>query len=77
VISLQQTDDEAADRANFHRLISLLRDFPGRDEVKLIINNGEKATNLRLHHVTTGYCPELHERLVELVGENSFRLETR
>jgi DNA polymerase-3 subunit alpha len=77
VISLQQTNDEAADRTNFHRLISVLRDFPGRDEVKLIINNGEKATNLRLHHVTTGYCPELHERLVELVGEDGFRLETR
>jgi len=24
----------------------------------------------------TGYCPELHQRLVELVGEDGIRIET-
>jgi len=76
VIRLQQTSDKAADKANFHRLIATLKDFPGPDEVKLVINNGEKATNLRLHHITTNYCPELHERLVELVGEDGLKVES-
>jgi DNA polymerase-3 subunit alpha len=50
VISLQQTHDEAADKANLRRLVDALRDFPGQDEVRLIISNGEKVTNLKLYH---------------------------
>jgi len=75
VVNLKQTDDENRDKANLHKLIDLLRDFPGQDEVRLNVTNGEKIVNLRLYNIHTNYCPELHERLVELVGEDEIKME--
>jgi len=76
VISLSQTSDEAGDIAALHQLIDALRDFPGQDEVKMCIINGDKIINLRLLDIYTNYCPELHQRLVEMVGEDGIKLET-
>ena len=77
VISLSQTSDEETDKTNLHKLIAVLRDFPGQDAVKLSVTNGERVINLRLSGIYTNYCPELHQRLVELVGEDGLRLETK
>jgi DNA polymerase-3 subunit alpha len=77
VISLSQTSDEETDKANLHKLIAALRDFPGQDAVKLSVTNGERVINLRLSSIYTNYCPELHQRLVEMVGEDGLRLETK
>jgi DNA polymerase-3 subunit alpha len=76
VISLSQTSDEERDKTNLHRLIATLRDFPGPDEVKLSVTNGERVINLRLYNIYTSYCPELRQRLIELVGEEGVRLES-
>ena len=76
VISLSQTSDEERDKTNLHRLIATLRDFPGQDEVKLRVINGEKIKNLRFFDIYTNYCPELRQRLIELVGEEGIRLES-
>jgi DNA polymerase-3 subunit alpha len=77
VISLSQTSDEEMDKTNLHKLIAALRDFPGQDAVKLSVTNGERVINLRLSSIYTNYCPELRQRLVELVGEDGLRLETK
>ncbi len=76
VISISQTSDEDSDIAYLHKLIDTLKDFPGQDEVNLCVTNGEKVTNLKLSNIHTNYCPELHQRLAELVGEDGLRLET-
>jgi len=76
VISLSQTSDEERDKTNLHKIVATLRDFPGPDEVKLRVTNGERVIHLRLYNLYTSYCPELHQRLVELVGEEGLRLET-
>ncbi len=75
VISLAQTSDAESDIAYLNTLISILRDFPGQDEVSLQVTNEEKVFNLKLPNLTTDYCPKLHQRLVELVGEGKLRLE--
>jgi len=75
VISITETGDEDSDVASFNKLIDILRDFPGEDEVKLRVINEEKVVHLRLPNVGTNYCPELHQRLVELVGEGGLKLE--
>jgi DNA polymerase-3 subunit alpha len=75
VISLNQTNDEASDIAYLHKLIDTLKEFPGQDEVNLCVINEEKVINLKLSNIYTNYCPELHQRLVELVGEEELRLE--
>jgi len=75
VISITQTSDEDNDVAYLHKLIYTLRDFPGRDEVSLWVSSKDSTVNLSLPNVTTNYCPELRQRLVELVGEDGLRLE--
>ena len=75
IISISQTSDEASDTANLHKLVDTLRGFPGQDEVNLCVVNGEKIINLRLSNIYTNYCPELRQRLVELVGEEGLKVE--
>jgi len=75
VISISQTSDESADIAYLHKLVDTLRGFPGDDEVNLCVTNGQKVFNLKLANIYIDYCPELHQRLVELVGEGGLRVE--
>ncbi len=75
VIRLIQTKDEEKDKVTLNRLSTLLRKFPGQDEVKLNIEDGEKVVGIRLRDTYTYYCPELHQQLVDLVGEDGFSLE--
>jgi len=76
VISISQTSDEARDITCLDRLLDILRDFPGQDEVSLRVTSEGKVINLRLSNIYITYCPELHQRLVELVGEDGFRVES-
>jgi DNA polymerase-3 subunit alpha len=76
VISISQTSDEASDVAYLHKLIEALRDFPGDDEVNLCVTNEERVFNLKLSNININYCPELHQRLVVLVGEGGLRVES-
>jgi len=76
VISVTQTSDEDSDVAYLRKLIDTLQDFPGQDEVSLRIANEEKITSLRLSNMYANYCPELHQRLAELVGEEGLKLES-
>jgi DNA polymerase-3 subunit alpha len=74
IISLAQTSNEADDMASLRRLIAVLNDFPGEDEVNLRIIDEERVFNLRLSNVHSNYTPELHRRLVELVGDHGVRV---
>ncbi len=75
IIKISQTSDEDDDIGYLHKLIGILRDFPGQDEVALSVTNGEKVIILRLSHIYINYCPELRKRLVELVGKKGLRVE--
>jgi len=77
VISLSQTSDAEGDKANLNKVVEILRSYPGHDEVKLKVANGNKITHLRLFDIHADYCSELHERLVEVVGEGGLKLEKR
>jgi DNA polymerase-3 subunit alpha len=77
VIRMKQTNDKAGDVANLHKINNILRDFPGYDEVNLMIDNEKKVFNLRLSGMRVDYCPELHRRLVEIIGEDGVGLETK
>ena len=55
--------------------MNILRDSPGQDRVNLCVTNGVRTVNLRLTNSYINYCPELHQRLVELVGEEGLRVE--
>jgi DNA polymerase-3 subunit alpha len=75
-INIQQTADADGDIARLSKIIAALKIYPGRDEVRLNILNGGDAIPLRLPNIFTGYCPELKQQLVELVGEGGFKVES-
>jgi DNA polymerase-3 subunit alpha len=77
VISISQTNDKDTDIACLHKLIDTLKEFPGQDAVSLRVANEERITNLKLSSMSTGYCHELHQQLVELVGEDRIRVEPK
>ncbi|MFC2072998.1 DNA polymerase III subunit alpha [Chloroflexota bacterium] len=74
VISIAQTSDKEHDIASLHKLIDTLKDFSGKDEVTLCVKTEEEIDSLKLPG--TSYCPELHQQLVELVGEDGLRVES-
>ncbi len=74
VISMKQTSDQESDIARLRKLNELIREFPGKDEVILRVENGKKIDILKLNN--TGYCPELHNMLVELMGEEGVKVDT-
>ncbi len=74
VISLSQTDDEKSDTDRLYKMVNILKEFPGEDEVVLLANEDGEIRRLSLK--TTGYCDQLHQRLAKVMGENSVRLES-
>ena len=75
VVILNQTSDQEGDIARLHSVVTALKEFPGQDEVGLRVTNNGNAINLRLPNVQAGYCPELRQRLVALVGEEGLSVE--
>jgi len=74
VISITQTSDEDSDIASLQKVNDTLKEFPGQDEVILRIEIEGEINSLKLSKIS--YCPELHQRLVELVGKDGLRVET-
>ena len=75
IITLQQTDDEEGDIARLGKIISILKTYTGRDEVQLNVINGSGAIPLKMPGLQTGYCSELQQRLVDLIGEAGLKVE--
>jgi len=76
IINIKQTADEAGDIARLNRVLAVLKDFPGRDEVRLNVAGGEGAVALKLPNLQTACGPPLQARLAALVGEDGFRTES-
>jgi DNA polymerase-3 subunit alpha len=77
VIHLKQTSNKTDDITSLHKITNILRDFPGYNEVNLMIDNEKKVFKLRLSGILVDYSPELHRRMVEVIGEDKVRLETK
>jgi len=73
-ITLKQTGDKNGDVASLHQVVAILRDFPGDDEVSLMIDNDKKLFKMGLPGTRIENCPELRQRLSQLVGEDRIRL---
>ena len=67
-IALEETEDEAADRARVGALVACLRDFPGDDPVRLRVRQSD-GQEIELALPSARACEELVERLRQAVGE--------
>jgi DNA polymerase-3 subunit alpha len=74
-INIRQTDDEEGDVARLGKIVAILKNYAGKDEVRLNVINGGGAVPLKLPSLQTGYSAELKQRLVELVGEAGLKVE--
>ena len=75
IITFAQSGNKTSHVAYLHNLVDILKDFPGQDEVNLRVISDEKIIKLKLSNMYANYCPELHQRLVGLVGEEGLRVE--
>ncbi len=75
VMSMAETEEAGEDAHLLREAIRLLLEYPGSMRVHLEITTVGKRVRMDLPIVTTGYCSELHERLEELLGANTIRLE--
>jgi len=57
-----------------YKLDTILKTFPGKDQVILSLENGDKPDRYKL--TNSGYCPEMREQLADLVGEEGILFET-
>ena len=67
-ISIHQTGDTESDLALLRQVFAVLEQFPGEDKAHLAIIGGT-TIKMDLPNLAISYCPELHQQLVEVVGE--------
>jgi len=74
MIDINQSGEAEKDIERLHKIIDILKSYPGQDRVSLAIVSDDEVTNLEIPETTVNYCPELAGELSEIVGENNFRL---
>jgi DNA polymerase-3 subunit alpha len=74
MIDVNQSDDAEKDIECLHKIMDILKSYPGQDRVSLAVVSDGEVTNLEMPNITINYCPELARELSEIVGESNFRL---
>ena len=75
LVKIAQTASEGEDVARLQQVFELLGRYKGGDTVRLAIIESDGVVNLELPELTTGYCPELHQQLENLVGEDGVEVD--
>jgi DNA polymerase-3 subunit alpha len=74
-IVLESTGDRRRDSLRLRRVHGLLTSFPGKDHFAFLLYEASRRYHLEFPNSTTGYCPELHGQLVDLLGEGVVQVE--
>ena len=74
LISMIDTGNAEEDTYLLRSAMQLLLEFPGDDAVQLEVPNNGQRVRLEMPLVNTGFCDELEEKLVTLLGPNRARL---
>jgi len=75
MIDVDQSGDAGKDVECLHRIVDILKSYPGQDTVSLAVLGDGEITNLEMPNITVNYCPELAGELSQIVGEGNLRLE--
>ncbi|MBI2957799.1 MAG: DNA polymerase III subunit alpha [Chloroflexi bacterium] len=71
LIRLAQTDAQDADLACLYRISDVLREYPGKDKVRLAIDQNGTVTQVEMTQVAAACCPELMQALSSISGQLS------
>ena len=74
LIRLAESEDAESDTRLLRDALRTLLEYSGADRVLLEVASQGKLVKLELPRVTTGYCPELHQRLEALLGPDCVRV---
>jgi DNA polymerase-3 subunit alpha len=74
MIDVNQSGDAEKDVECLHRIVDILKSYPGQDRVSLAVVGDGEITNLEMPNMTIDYCPQLAGELSEIVGEGNIRL---
>jgi len=75
IVTLQQTHDANADITLLHQLMAILAEYPGLDELSLVVSNGTKVFRLKMGQVRVAYCDDLGRRVAQLLGAEALKIE--
>jgi DNA polymerase-3 subunit alpha len=75
LIDISQSDDAEKDIECLHKIMDILKSYPGQDRVSLAVVGEDEMTNLEIPEITINYCPELARELSNILGESNLRLE--
>jgi hypothetical protein len=75
LIDINQSGDAGKDIERLHKIMDILKSYPGQDRVSLAVVSEDEVTNLEIPETTINYCHELAGELSRIVGESNFRLE--
>jgi DNA polymerase-3 subunit alpha len=74
MIDVNQSGDADKDIECLHKIMDILKSYPGQDRVSLAVVSEDEVTKLEIPETTVSYCPELAGELSEIVGESNLRL---
>jgi len=75
-IVLRSTGDQTRDVLRLHRIYGILTSYPGKDRFAFHVFEKGRGYLVEFPNSLAGLCPELIERLNNLVGSENIRVET-
>ncbi len=73
MIDVNQSGDAEKDVECLHRIVDILKSYPGQDRVSLAVVGDGEITNLEMPNMTINYCPELAGELSEIVRRRQYQ----
>jgi hypothetical protein len=74
-VILRSTNERERDVRRLKRIHGTLQSFPGNDKYSFLVFEEGKRFLMEFPNNTTGICPELIRRIIELVGEGNISIE--
>jgi DNA polymerase III subunit alpha len=70
-----ETDDEAGDLDKFNKGVDILKEYRGKDEVRLRIIGSDCITNMNFNGLYTDATPDMKKRLGQIIGAENIKTE--
>jgi hypothetical protein len=74
-VFLRSTGDRKRDSLRMRRVYGLLTSYHGSDRFAVYVFEGSQRYHLEFPNDSTGYCPELHSQLLDLLGDANVQIE--
>jgi DNA polymerase-3 subunit alpha len=74
MIYFKRSDDADKDRRRLLRLHGVITQYPGQDRFTIVVEGEQQAYHMEFPNHTTGYCEELAQDLLSVVGQGNLEV---